>query len=93
MCGASTPHNVYAIDCSYLSKCYIVLVDINECSTSPCVNGAMCNDDVDGYTCSCVAGYTGTQCETGDTLELSNTYTCIIYKTLNESVYLYYNSP
>ena len=78
MCGASTPHYVYAIDCSYLSKCDIILVDINECGSTPCLNGASCNDAVDGYTCACGAGYTGTHCETGDSLGLSNTYTCIL---------------
>ncbi|XP_072021296.1 echinoidin-like [Amphiura filiformis] len=38
---------------------------INECSSTPCVNGATCTDQVGGvYTCSCVAGYTGIHCET-----------------------------
>ena len=78
MFGATKPHYVYALDCSYLSKCDIVLVDINECSSSPpCENGATCIDAVDGYTCACFAGYTGTHCQTGDSLELSNTYTCM----------------
>ena len=45
---------------------------------SSCVNGAICTDAVDGYTCACVAGYSGTQCETGDSLGLSNTYTSIL---------------
>ena len=77
MFGASKPHYVYTIDCSHLSKCDIVLVDINECGSIPCVNGAICTDAVDVYTCACVAGYTGTQCETGDGLGLANTYTYI----------------
>ena len=46
----------------------IVLVDINECSSSPCMNGATCTDAVNSYTCACVAGYTGTHCETGESL-------------------------
>ena len=50
----------------------VVLVDINECSSSPCSNGATCTDAVNSYTCACVAGYTGTHCETGEKLELSN---------------------
>ena len=69
MCGASTPYYVYAIDCSYLSKCAIVIVDINECSIHPpCENGAICIDSVDGSTCACAAGYTGKNCESGDSL-------------------------
>ena len=38
--------------------------DIDECSSSPCQNDGTCTDEVNGYTCSCVAGYTGTNCET-----------------------------
>ena len=52
----------------------IVLVDINECSSSPCMNGATCNDAVNSYTCACVAGYTETHCETGESLGLSKLY-------------------
>ena len=74
MFDATKPHYVYAIDCSYLSKCDIVLVDIVECSSSPCENGAMCTDAVEGYACACIAGYTGIQCETGERMGLSNTY-------------------
>ena len=45
--------------------CYYLLSDINECKSSPCENGATCNDDVNAYNCSCVDGYNGTHCETG----------------------------
>ena len=48
----------------------IVLVDINECSSNPCMNGATCTDAVNAYTCGCVAGYTGSHCETGRSLVL-----------------------
>jgi len=41
-------------------------LDIDECGSNPCENGATCIDAVDSYTCSCVAGYTGTHCETGN---------------------------
>ncbi|KAK2172869.1 hypothetical protein NP493_923g00027 [Ridgeia piscesae] len=30
----------------------------------PCGNGAACANAVNSYTCPCVAGYTGTNCET-----------------------------
>ena len=39
--------------------------DINECLSNPCINSGNCTDLVNQYTCSCVAGYTGTNCETG----------------------------
>ena len=66
MFGATKPHYVYALDCSYLSMCDVVLVDINECTSNPCENGAICTDAVDAYTCACIAGYTGINCETGE---------------------------
>ena len=46
--------------------------DINECESSPCSNEATCVDDVNGYTCNCIAGYTGTHCETGVDLMLTS---------------------
>ncbi len=39
--------------------------DIDECASTPCQNGGTCNDDVNSYTCTCNAGYTGSDCETG----------------------------
>ena len=40
------------------------IVDINECSSEPCVYGD-CTDAVNDYTCSCDAGYTGKNCDIG----------------------------
>ena len=42
------------------------MLDIDECATSPCLNGGSCTDQVNGYTCNCVDGYDGTNCETGN---------------------------
>ena len=41
-------------------------VDIHECSSAPCLNGGGCIDIVNGYTCECRDGYTGSDCETGE---------------------------
>ena len=35
-------------------------VDTNDCVPDPCVHGT-CGDQVDGYICSCDAGYEGDQ--------------------------------
>ena len=43
----------------------VIFVDINECASNPCVNGASCSDEVNAFSCSCAAGYTGDRCETG----------------------------
>ena len=32
-----------------------------------CQNGGSCTDLVDGYRCLCAEGYTGTNCQTGET--------------------------
>ena len=32
------------------------------CASKPCYNGGRCFEDSRGFICSCVGGYTGTQC-------------------------------
>ena len=39
-----------------------ISVNVNECSSSPCVNGE-CNDAVNGYVCACNIDWIGTHCE------------------------------
>ena len=41
----------------------ILFEDIDECASSPCQNGGSCTDQVYNYTCSCVGGYGGANCE------------------------------
>lgn len=36
----------------------------NACDPDPCLNGATCVDELNGYTCVCPAGYEGANCET-----------------------------
>ena len=40
------------------------LADINDCVNLTCLNGGSCIDDVNNYTCRCVAGFKGDRCET-----------------------------
>ena len=60
----------------FMKQCYIshlllllilnvLLVEINECESSPCANEATCDDIVNGYECQCVTGFVGANCETG----------------------------
>ena len=39
-------------------------MDIDECDSSPCQNGASCEDTLAGYTCECLGGFKGSHCET-----------------------------
>ena len=40
--------------------------DINECSSSPCLHSGTCTDKIDEYSCACVDGFVGDDCETGN---------------------------
>jgi preprotein translocase subunit SecY len=45
--------------------------DIDDCAPITCENGGTCADGVNSYTCTCVTGYTGTNCQTGKLVLLS----------------------
>ncbi|XP_067092648.1 protein eyes shut homolog [Osmerus mordax] len=38
-------------------------VNIQECCSDPCLNGAICQDLLDGYLCHCRPGWTGLRCQ------------------------------
>lgn len=57
-------------DCHKGNWIVILISDIDECGSQPCVNGATCNDEVNAYSCTCLAGYTGGHCETGKQLNI-----------------------
>ena len=42
-----------------------LFVDIDDCSDTPCAHGGECIDGVDEYSCNCVPGYTGNDCDVG----------------------------
>ncbi|KAL3873053.1 hypothetical protein ACJMK2_036214 [Sinanodonta woodiana] len=42
---------------------YLLILDINECVSEPCLYGGTCIDRVNGYQCVCPAGRQGTHCQ------------------------------
>ena len=43
----------------------LIFVDIDECANTPCAHGGTCNDGINTYSCTCVLGYKGSDCEVG----------------------------
>ena len=43
---------------------FLFFLDINECSSSPCLNGGTCVDLVNKFQCNCIAYIIGIRCET-----------------------------
>ena len=34
----------------------------DECTSNPCQNSGACTNIINGFTCACLAGYTGARC-------------------------------
>lgn len=43
----------------------MVVVDLDECSSSPCENGGTCTDMVGDFFCECPIEYKGKNCSIG----------------------------
>ena len=58
-----------------LTPVFTVLVDHATCVSNPCVNGGTCVDGLNLFTCKCVAGFIGANCDVGKiTFALLTTY-------------------
>ena len=45
--------------------CHVTSTDIDDCESTPCKNGATCQDGRNRYKCNCASGYSGVHCEIG----------------------------
>ena len=58
------PNRIAMLSCVFFStgepfKC----VDVDECSSSPCLNGASCENGENQFECRCASGFDGTICD------------------------------
>ena len=44
------------------ANCDFLLLDINECASSPCQNGGTCHNNLNSYSCNCPVLWGGTNC-------------------------------
>jgi len=45
------------------------MTDAESCSSSPCENGATCENLLADFRCHCAPGWTGSTCELGDIVQ------------------------
>ena len=51
---------------SFFEICRIYFSEFDECSSNPCKNSGTCVDKLADYQCTCLNGFTGKDCETGE---------------------------
>ncbi|CAH1798747.1 unnamed protein product [Owenia fusiformis] len=49
----------------------LMIANINDCASNPCLNSGTCTDGDNSYTCTCISGYEGLYCDV-DTDECSS---------------------
>ena len=52
-------------------------VNIDECESTPCMNGAACQDGLSAYECECLPGYSGDDCDVNINECLLNNADCM----------------
>ena len=69
---------------------FLISLDVKECASEPCQNGAICVDGINTFTCVCGVGFRGVLCEQSknslvDFLEIGGSFMSFvkIYNVLN----------
>ncbi len=68
----SPPQQITHLFCLTAAFAWLFL-GINECTSNPCQNGAVCKEGVNKYTCTCAAGYEGVHCENSKSTSADHT--------------------
>jgi len=69
----------------------VLFQDIDECQSNPCQHEGECINAENSYTCNCIGGYSGINCQTDidhcinvtcpgqntECLDIQNNYTCV----------------
>ena len=63
-CRTKVVLSVHSMQTINISIC-ISILEIDDCASHPCQNEGTCNNAVNQYSCTCKAGYTDANCETG----------------------------
>lgn len=64
--------------------------EIDECASVPCLNGATCHDQLNGFSCTCANGFLGDHCEINvdecETQPCQNGATYVLYTLLKSFI-------
>ena len=60
---AIEPSAAVHVTATYCILACILLVDIDECASDPCMNDGTCLDQVNMFECQCADAYYGDSCE------------------------------
>ncbi|XP_035672253.1 fibropellin-1-like [Branchiostoma floridae] len=75
--GAYSGNNQYFHGADYSNRFALCAKDIEGCASDPCHHGGTCVDGVNSYTCRCVPGFTGDDCENDIDECVEGTHACL----------------
>ena len=65
---------------------YPAILDIDDCASHVCKNGATCQDAVNAYTCVCPPGYMGAWCQEGNAVDECASNPCLNGATCSDVI-------